>query len=149
MTSSRGTIVSILAAAAAVLLCAFCAAATANPAVDEYKTRFPNDSGKSQEDSSQQDSAVQAPAPVTSSLPPPVTHELKKHPHGKALATVATSPDLGAPVVHRETTSGSSSLPGAIVRSLLDPVVLLILIGMAAMAIGSRRLAGDRAPRPR
>jgi hypothetical protein len=149
MTSSRGTIVSILAAAAAVVLCAFCAAASANPAVDEYKLRFPSDSGKQQEDSGQEDSAAQAPAPVTSSLPAPVTHELKKHPHGKALATVATSPDLGAPLVHRETTSGSSSLSGAIVRSLLDPVVLLILVGMVAMAVGSRRLAGGRPPRPR
>jgi hypothetical protein len=137
-------------AVGALLLC--CAtAAFANPAVDQYKLRLPDAKGKSH------DGEDPTPAPeALEALPAPTIEKLKHKKNGKALAAVATAPDLGAPTPEPHRTDGEVSTLGGLLRSLLDPVALLVLLAMGAIAVGgyrARQLEGrvsvGRRARPR
>ncbi|MGH2922815.1 MAG: hypothetical protein ACRDKH_02140 [Solirubrobacterales bacterium] len=75
---------------AAVILLAFPASSAAVPALDEYTFDPPDAEGKRQ-------NVERAPAPGGGSLDPAVARELARSPNGQTLATIATSPELGAP----------------------------------------------------
>lgn len=134
------------AAAVGVLVLILASAALANPAVDEYKLRLPDAKGKDHDQNGAD------PTPTLGALPAPTVEGLRHNKNGKALAAVATAPDLGAPQPMRENTDGDDSLLSGLFRSLLDPLALLVLLGMAAIAIGGYRLrrldqiAGGRRP---
>lgn len=139
MTSGRqARLVRYTAAAAAVFLLACATTAFANPAVDEYKLRLPDAKGKDHD----HDGGVDpTPTPETlEALPAPTVKELKHKKNGKALAAVATAPDLGAPKPEPHKTDGDESLLGGLFRSLLDPVALLVLLAMGAILIGGYRV---------
>ena len=117
--------------ALAMVLWSVAATAFANPAIEEYKPRFPSASGdKHGSDATNVD---------PTNLPVPIVGGLVQDPNGKALAVIATSHDLGAPDFNRTDTSGDSSLTGALLRSLLDPIVWLVGLAMIGIAVGAWR----------
>jgi hypothetical protein len=125
------------AAAIVVLTLLFAAPALGNPAVDEYKLRLPDAKGKDHD----HDGGVN-PTPTPQALdmlPAPTLKGLKHNKNGKALAAVATAPDLGAPMPTPQSTDGDQSLLGGLLRSLLDPMALLVLLAMAGIAFGGYR----------
>ena len=115
---------------------AFASTAFGNPAVNEYKLRLPDAKGKDHPDTS---NPVPSP-PVVEELPAPTVEKLRHKKNGKALAAVATAPDLGAPQPTPEKTDGDESLLGGLFRSLADPLALLVLLGMAAIGFGAYRV---------
>ena len=127
------------ATAVGALLLAFASTALGNPAVNEYKLRLPDAKGK---DHPASDPTPIEPA-VVEELPAPTIKKLHHKKDGKALAAVATAPDLGAPQPVPERTDGDESFLGGLVRSLLDPLALLVVIGMAAIGFGAYRVRRD------
>jgi hypothetical protein len=128
----------------ATLLAASVPAWAADPAVEEYSLRFPNAKGKS-------DAGAGNPRGKPSDLAPGVRRDLAESPNGKALAAVATAPELGAPELPKlaapEIPSGDDDIPSPLTAALgaLDdlPVLLglLALIGGAAWAfLRARRI---------
>ena len=117
-----------------VVLLVFSSTALGNPAVNEYKLRMPDAKGKDHEAEDPTPSA-----PALEALPAPTVEKLHHKKNGKALAAVATAPDLGAPQPMPRKTDGDESLLGGLVRSLLDPLALLVLLGMAAIGFGAYR----------
>jgi hypothetical protein len=105
-------------------------AAAVDPAISEYAPSFPNAKGKSYP-------GADTPSANSSELTPAVRQALRGRPDGKALAAIATSPELGAP----ETKSGSGQVVGgdtpsalsALTGALDDAPVILGLIALLAM----------------
>jgi hypothetical protein len=126
----------VTALAVGGLLLAFAGTAVGNPAVNEYKLRLPD-----AKDKDRPEPANPAPSPpVVEDLPAPTVEKLHHNKkNGKALAAVATAPDLGAPDPVLQETDGHESLLGGLVRSLLDPLALMVLLGMAAIGFGAYR----------
>jgi hypothetical protein len=110
------------------------ASALANPAVEEYKPRFPSATGN-------EHASGGGPDLDATNLPVAIVGGLVKDPNGKALATLGASHALGAPEFQRADTSGSSSVLDALLRSLLDPVIWLVGLAMVGIVIGTRRRA--------
>ena len=127
-TSGRAQRAGITLLAMAVLLCALPLGARANPAVDEYKDRFPDASGKNH-------GGAGTPTGNPLALPPGVAAQLAKDPNGRALAAIATASSLGAPVL-RPGEAGSGTSP---FDALLDPLVLLIALAMVTIVVTTRR----------
>ena len=125
--------------AIAALLVGAPGASAVGPAVNEYSLNFPSSSGKSYP-------GAETPTARPSELPPVVRRALSDsdRPNGKALATVATAPELGAPPsavggTHAnpgdgEIASGETpSALGAISTEFDDPAVLLGLLALLAI----------------
>jgi hypothetical protein len=126
---SRGIYAALAAACAcAALLIATPQAGAVDPAITEYAPSFPNAKGKSYPS----DTPASRPADLG-----PVAAALGKRPDGKALAAIATSPELGAP----DTAAGRGQDVGgedpsalsAITGALDDAPVILGLIALLAM----------------
>lgn len=126
-----------LICAVAALLVASPPAAAVNPAVNEYSLNFPDANGKSYP-------GAETPTARPSELPPPVRMALERSPNGKALATIATSPALGASATapggpggnlgsNEVGTGETPSALTAIFRTLDDPAVLLGLLALLAL----------------
>jgi hypothetical protein len=121
--------------AIAALLVAAPGASAAGPAINEYSLNFPNSNGKSYP-------GAETPTARPSELPPIVRQALSDpdRPDGKALATVATAPELGAPDTafggtlanpNGEIVSGQTpSALNAISREFDDPAVVLGLLAL-------------------
>jgi hypothetical protein len=113
------------------LLVAAAPAGAVDPAVKEYSLNFPNARGKSYP-------GAETPTPRPSELAPAGRRALEQSPNGKALATIATAPELGAPespdpgnadlegVGSRET----PSVPSALSDTLGDAVVILGILAL-------------------
>jgi hypothetical protein len=112
--------------------------ALAGSAIDEYLLDLPDAKGKAE-------SPEQAPRTRLGALPPTVVAQLAKDPHGKALATIATAGELGAPpppgqggLINATVDGSQPSLFGAIASALDDPAVIgvilvLLLLGGAVV----------------
>ena len=123
--------------ALAALLLAPSPAAAVDPAVAEYSLNFPNATGKSY-------SGADAPTADPAELAPLVRQALsdRDRADGKALATIATAPELGAPSVtdngsgSGELLSGETpSVPTAAFRALGDVAVILGLLPLLGMIV--------------
>lgn len=133
----------MLAAAAALALSS---SAIAGSAVDEYSLDLPDAKGKVE-------SPEKAPRARVSDLPPTVAAALAHDPQGKALATIATAGELGAPpppgeggLLNAAVEGDRPSALGAIVAALDDPAVIgvtlvLLLAGGAALVARKTRRA--------
>jgi hypothetical protein len=128
ITSGRAQRAGLLILAVAVLACSMPAFANANPAVDEYKDRFPTANGKNHGDGG-------IPTGNPHALPPGVAAQLANDPDGKALAAIATASSLGAPVLH----PGDTGSGGSFLHALLDPVVLLLALAVLAIVVIMQR----------
>jgi hypothetical protein len=110
-------------------------AAAVDPAVSEYSLNFPNSKGKSYPGS-------ETPTARPKELPPIVRRALSDsaRENGKALAALATAPELGAPErpglgsASDEVGGGETpSVPTATFRALGDAPVILGLLGLLGM----------------
>jgi hypothetical protein len=119
--------------------------AVAGPAIDEYSLDLPDAKGKVE-------SPEKAPTAHPSSLPPTIAAALAHDPHGKALATIATAGELGAPaapgqggLLNAAVEGDQPSALAAMVAALDDPavigVLLALLAGGAVLVIRRRRVA--------
>lgn len=106
------------------------AQALAGPAANEYKLKIPNAKGR-------QDPNSEAPQAQLDQLPPDVASELAGDPEGKALATIATAKELGAPGSSVSSEADEGSFLDDLVGWITDPLVLAVLLGMAAIAAGT------------
>ena len=127
-TSGQRQRAGLLILAMVVIVCSLTGFARANPAVDEYRDRFPSAGGKNHGDAG-------TPTGNPLALPPAVVAKLAKDPDGKALAAIGTASSLGAPVLH----PGDTGSGGSFLRALLDPVVLLLAAAMAVIVLTMRR----------
>jgi hypothetical protein len=103
--------------------------AFAGPAVDEYTLDVPNAKGK-------RNSGSDTPTTNPGALPDGVAAQLRKDPDGRALATIASAPELGAPKVGDVTSGESGEDPSALSAALsgiTDPASLAILIALCAI----------------
>jgi hypothetical protein len=129
----------VMLCAIAALLVAAPGASAVGPAVNEYSLNFPNSQGKSYP-------GAETPTARPSELPPVVRQALSDsdRPDGKALATIATAPELGAPDTASGGThpnSGTGEIASAETPSALtaisnefdDPAVLLSLLALLAV----------------
>jgi hypothetical protein len=115
--------------------------ALAGSAIDEYLLDLPDAKGKAE-------SPEQAPKTRLGSLPPTVVADLANDPHGKALATIATAGELGAPpppgqgnLLNAAVEGSQPSLFGAIGSALGDPAVIgviLVLLLLGGAVVFSR-----------
>jgi hypothetical protein len=129
-TYRRVRTVGLLILAVAAVLLSPPVRAHANPAIDEYKDRFPTATGKNHGDAG-------VPTGNPLDLPPGVAGQLANDPNGKALAAIATASSLGAPVLRPGDTGSGTSL----LHALLDPVFLLLLLGVVAIVAWTRTAA--------
>lgn len=120
-----------------VLALALPAQASAGPAADEYKLRFPNAKGNG-------DANPEAPQAQLDQLPPEVARELANDPEGKALATIATAKALGAPDTLEASGGDDGSLLDDLVAWITDPLVVAVVLAMAAIATGAVMLGRRR-----
>lgn len=118
-------------AACVALALALPSHALGGPATKEYTPKFPNAKGKQQKGEAAADPAA---------LPPSVADQLQRNIKGKALATIATAEELGAPEVVDTDTGGEPSLLSALLSSLLDPIVIGVAVAMVAIVVGARHL---------
>jgi hypothetical protein len=122
--------------AIAALLVAAPGASAVGPAVNEYSLNFPNSKGTSYP-------GAEAPTASPTELPPIVRQALSDsdRPDGKALATVATARELGAPDTAVEGTlanpdigeiaSGETpSVPSALSDAIRDAAVILGILAL-------------------
>jgi hypothetical protein len=130
----------VLAVVAALALPAI---AVAGPAVDEYTLDLPDSKGKVE-------SPERSPTARASSLPPAVVAALAHDRQGKALATIATASELGAPpplgrrgLVNAAVAGDQPAAPAAIL-SALDDTATIGLILLVALAGGAFVLARAR-----
>jgi hypothetical protein len=113
--------------------------ALAVPATDEYTLDVPDAKG-------QRDDPASAPGPDAAALPEGVAEQLRKDPNGKALATIATADEIGAPdagETSEEESGDDPSTLSAAAGGLVDPVAigigLAVLAAAAAFALFRRR----------
>lgn len=121
-------------------------AAAVDPAVSQYSLDFPNAVGESHP-------GATAPIANTAELAPPVRQALgdRDRADGKALAAIATAPELGAPgraangSGSGELLSGKTpSVPTAAFRALGDAAVILGLLALLGMILFLAFLARSR-----
>ena len=127
----RRRLVACATAAVAVSLSS-AAPALAAPAVDQYGSRLPHAGGNSGVGTSN-------PKPNPAELPTAVRKQVEKSPAAPALSSIATADELGAPPpvapadVEEVDPGDGRGVPAAAFSTLGDPVVLLVLLGLAAI----------------
>jgi hypothetical protein len=121
----------VAAGVIAALLIVAPPAGAVSPAVKEYSLNFPNAKGNSYP-------GTETPTPRPSQLSPRVRRGLGQRPDGKALAAVATAPELGAPSSAASGSNGSGddvegstpSFISAAFGGLGDAAVILGLLAL-------------------
>ena len=116
----------MLALVLALAIVAIPARALAGPATDEYRLRLPDAKGKKNSTE---------PAPNAGALPADISRQLAHDPNGKALAALAS------PQLQNADTGGDSSLLGALLGGLGDPLVLAVALSLLAIGGGARELS--------
>jgi hypothetical protein len=104
-----------------------------SPAVKEYSLNFPNAKGKSYP-------GAETPSARASELSPRVRRALRHSPDGKALAAVATAPELGAPASAAKGNRASGEDVGGSTPSFISAA--LGGLGDAAVILGVLALLG-------
>ena len=149
-TTSRGAHIRRAAGALiATALAGVCLApaALAGPAVNEYSLDLPDAKGKVE-------SPQRSPVIDRGALPPNVASRLERSPSGKALATIASAGELGAPSSppggsrNVDVAGNQPSAVSAVGSSLGDPAVigLILLLALAGgTLVLTRRARGTRA----
>jgi hypothetical protein len=121
----------ILLVLSAVLALAISSDAIAGSAIDEYSLDLPDSSGNVE-------SPEKAPRAHPKYLPPTVAADLARDPNGKALATIATAPELGAPpppgkrgLLNADVEGDQPSIFSAVTHAIRDPAAIVSLLLLA------------------
>ena len=124
------------------------ASALGGSAVDQYSLDLPDAKGKVE-------SPERGPVAHPSDLPPTVTAQLAHNRHGKALATIATAGELGAPpppgaaqLTNVDVAGDEPSTLGALLSALGDPAAIGMLLALLLIGGGFAYAAYGRRAQP-